>query len=146
MAKNTKVYSDAQESRITARLETVTTYEEQTKALEELLMEFKMPESKKRSIVAKASTMARAGMCKYITKPDYAKKSTTAGIGEKSNIVTAIAESIGVNAEVIETLEKANKTALIKVYEFINSQVVELEHDEQMQFFVDNPELLENSE
>ena len=145
MATKTKVYSDAQEVRITERLSSVKTYEEQNIALLELLEEFEMPETKKRSIVAKASTMARAGMCAYIKKPDYAKD-TVAGIGEKANIVEAIAESIGVSSEVIETLEKANKTALVKVYNFLNNQVMELENDNQMQFIVDNPELLEDSE
>ena len=47
-----------------------------------------------------------------------------------SVIVGFIADLIGENVELLETLEKANKNALIKVFNYINNQVLELEADE----------------
>ena len=125
MATKTQ-YTAAQEDSIINAIEGVETYAEQREVLEELSVSMG---KNMRSLTAKVSSLHKAGKCEFIKK-EYTREKGETKPAEKAVIVGFIADLIGENVELLETLEKANKNALIKVFNYINNQVLELEADE----------------
>jgi len=114
-----KAYTLEQENRVIEALSDVSTYKEQYDIIGKLEEELS---KSRRSITAKASSLAKAGEIEFIKKPT-SKTPTLAKSAGKDDLVNMLAEVLGVDYEVLESLAKANKTVITLLLKEINEPI-----------------------
>jgi len=114
-----KAYTQEQENRVIEALVDVSSYKEQYDIIGKLEEELG---KSRRSITAKASSLAKAGEIEFIKKPT-AKTATIAKSAAKDDLVNMLAELLGVDYETLESLTKANKTVITLLLKEINEPI-----------------------
>jgi hypothetical protein len=104
---------------IIENLSTVKTYDEQTIALTNIAQANGLS---LRSVQLQAAKLASVGMTTYLKKT-YEKKKTA----KKSELVTLLADRLGLDSELSECLEKLRSPVLNKIIQTINSLDNEIE-------------------